>query len=189
MGGPAYIWPLFPLSPRSGPLRGKERGVRPRTRAPRRKEAATATDRIVNEWIDGAGGFLRTAGWIDSTVSSGPLLTAMQAASNAELLYSEQGLPRTATASPNPGVTWWLCTDTAIFTFICLDLTNVGLIIPGPDSSMFLPGSLVIDPASTLAAAIIAQAIGVVLNPVGSPVTAFVSGVKSSRRTEQNAPP
>jgi hypothetical protein len=150
---------------------------------------ATATDRIINEWLDGAGGFLRTAGWVDSTVSSGPLLTALQAASNAELLYSEQSLPRTATTTPNPGATWWLCTDTVVLTFVCADLTNVGLIIPGPTAAIFLAGGLVVDPANGLVAAIIAAAIGTVRNATGSAVTAFVSGVKSSRRTEQNAPP
>lgn len=151
---------------------------------------SVAAVKVVNEWIDAAGGFLRSSNWADDGgPGTGPLLAELQAISNAQLASSVQSAPRAPTTSAVAGVTWWLCTDTVVLAFACADGTNVAVTVPAPDESIFLPGRQVVDPANADIVAIAAAAVGVLTNPAGSAVTAFVSGVRSSRRTEQNAPP
>jgi rRNA processing protein Gar1 len=51
--------------------------------------------------------------------------------------------------------------------------------------AVFGPTSNVVDPLAPLTAALITAVIGTLTDVVGNVATAYVSGVKSSRRTEQ----
>lgn len=143
-----------------------------------------APDRLINEYTDNSGGYLRTSNWIAAGMASGPLNASIQAAINAAFLYSTQGLPFIGTSTP--GITQYhLCQDVALLNFATIPGTSLQLALPGPLVALFGPNSTVVDPTNPLVAAIIAQAIGVLADPAGNPVTAYISGSKASRRTEQ----
>jgi len=146
--------------------------------------------RAVFEWVDGAGGFLRTTSWNNG---SGALLTAYEIAasllSNAGLQFVTSATPDIAVSTANPGHTWWLTTDTAVFNFTTVAGTTVQVTIPGPDQSIFLPDGLTIDTGNLLVIAFAAAAGLSLTDSAGNAVSFLASGVKSSRRTEQNAPP
>ena len=147
-----------------------------------------STERMINEWQDAAGGFLRSGSWVDSAGAITSLQTAVAASSNALLSNSTVAVPFVSTIAAVPNVTWYLCTDTAVLIFDCADGSAVSLVIPAPKQSMFKPNGLVVDPTSSDVVPIISAAIGTLANVAGSLVTAYSSGVRSSRRVEQNAP-
>lgn len=148
-----------------------------------------ARNRLVLEWIDAAGGFMRSGGFIDSSFPLATLASAVANASNANLAFATDGLPFISSVAAVPGVTWYLTTDTAVLIFATAVGTYVTLIIPAPDQSMFLPGGTVIDPSAAKSAAVITAVIGSLMDPAGNLVTAYVQGSKGSRRTEQGSPP
>jgi len=141
-------------------------------------------DRLILEWLDNSQGFLRSSNWIVAGGASGPLNASLQAAANPILTYATQALP--AIGAGTPGTTQYhLCQDVALLNFATIPGTSVQLVLPGPLAAVFGANSTVVDPTNALVAAIITQAIGTLADIAGNAVTAYISGSKSSRRTEQ----
>lgn len=148
-----------------------------------------ATNRMINEWNDAAGGFLRTANWVDPLGGSASLQAAIEACSNDAMTYSTIGAPRAASNVATAAL-YYLTTDTVVITFAtAVPGQSIRLIIPGPKSSIFKPDGVSVDPTSPLIAALITAAVGTLSNLPGNDAISFIQGVKSSRRTEQNSPP
>lgn len=147
-------------------------------------EKLPAPDRAIWEWIDQAQGFLRASNWVAVGASTGALEVAMQNASNAELLYVTIAAPTIGATTPGTAQ-YHLVTDLAIFNFATALPSTFSLVIAGPAAALFGANSTIVDPLAPLSAAIIAAAIGVLTDAGGNVATAFVSGSKASRRTEQ----
>lgn len=141
--------------------------------------------RAIWEWEDNAGGFLRASNWVFATPGLATLEAAIQACSNADLLYATNGIPTVSSGAPGPG-TYNLTTDVAVLIFATAAGSNVRVVIPGPDISVFGPDTNVVDPTATTVAALIAAVTGTLGDSAGNVVTGYVSGVKSSRRVEQS---
>lgn len=148
-----------------------------------------ATERLILEWTDAAGGFLRSGGWIDSGASLPTLGSAIALGSNTFLQAATAAVPYVSSTTAVGDVTWYLATDVAQYLFVTGTGTYVNLYIPGPKLAQFKTGGTIIDPTSGIAAAIISAAIGSLTDSAGNLVTAYVQGSKASRRTEQGAPP
>lgn len=140
--------------------------------------------RLISEWIDNAGGFLRASNWVFATPGLSALEAAVQAASNGVLQYSTFGLPAVSGATPGTGQ-YNLTSDLAVLVFQTGVGTGVRVAIPAPLSAIFGTNSNVVDPTNPTVAAIIAAVVGTLGDAGGNVVTAYVSGIKSSRRVEQ----
>jgi hypothetical protein len=136
------------------------------------------------EYTDIAAGFLRSTNWIYSAGGLGALEAAIQAATNSNLMFATFGLPTVGTTTPSDS-DYPLVNDLALFNFQTTPGSGVQLTIPAPRISMFGPQLTVIDPTATLSAAVIAAVIGTLGDAAGNPVTAFISGSKSSRKVDQ----
>jgi hypothetical protein len=141
-------------------------------------------DRVIWEWTDDAGGFLRASSWITAAANLGTVDVPLQAASNAQLTFATAATPATSPFAPT-AAQYHLVTDIAVLIFATAAGTTFQLVIPGPMVAVFGPTSNVVDPTAPLTAALIAAVIGTLTDIVGNVATAYVSGVKSSRRTEQ----
>lgn len=147
-----------------------------------------ATARLVHEWQDASGGFLRSGNFVLDTTDLTALEAAVVAVSNANLQYATLAVPFVSPTAATPGVTWYLCTDTAVLLFATGAGTTVQLVIPAPTQDIFKIDKLTVDPTSLLMVSLISEVVGNLCDSAGNTVTAFIQGVKSSRRTEQNAP-
>jgi len=162
---------------------GKDGVLSRHSRDERRGEVARA--RIIQEWQDAAGGFLRSANWYDDTVGAGGYEAAVQAASIANLQYATGAVPQVGVVTP--GTTqYFLCTDTAVLTFQTSPGSSLQVIVPAPDATIFGPDGNTVDPTNATVISLIASVVGVLMDVGGNLATAYKSGVKSSRRTEQN---
>lgn len=144
----------------------------------------SAPDRWIMEYADVASGYLRTSNWLVAGLSPAALLPVIAAAQNAAMLFSTSALPVVGTGVPVGGQ-YHLCQDVALLNFATVPGTSVQLAIPGPMNAVFGVGSTVVDSTNPLVAAIIAAAIGLLADQAGNGVTAYISGSKASRRTEQ----
>lgn len=142
-------------------------------------------DRLINEWVDAKGGFFRSGNWITSASGVATLQGAMQSASNAELDNSVAATPTRLGITPVAAV----FPDVSDVALLVFDTSVVGgqvmLSIPAPVQSLFVPGTLTVDPSGGIGAAVVAAAIGLLSDAAGNAAAAFVSGVKSSRRKDQ----
>lgn len=144
---------------------------------------------MINEWNDAAGGFLRTANWVDPAGGLASLQAAIEAVSNDAMTYSTAGPPRAASNIATASL-YYLTTDTVVLTFAtAVPGQIIKLVIPGPKAAIFKSDGVTVDPSNSLITALTAAAIGTLSNLPGNDVISFQQGVKSSRRTEQNAPP
>lgn len=152
-------------------------------RAERRLPTMPAPNRAFWEWQDVAGGYLRASNWI--AAGSLPTIDApLQLNSNAQLLYATEGVANVSPFAPT-SAQYHLVTDIAVLVFATIPGTTVTLVIPGPLATTFGPSSNVVNPLDPNVAAMIAACIGNLSDLGGNVATAYVSGVKSSRRTEQ----
>lgn len=142
-----------------------------------------APNRAFWEWQDVAGGFLRASNWI-AAGSIATIDAPLQLNSNAQLLYATEGIANVSPFAPT-SAQYHLVTDIAVLVFQTVPGTTVSLVIPGPLATTFGPSSNVVNPLDPNVAALIAAVVGNVADNAGNVVTAYVSGVKSSRRTEQ----
>jgi hypothetical protein len=140
--------------------------------------------RAIWEWVDNAGGFLRASSWVFSTVGLFALETALQADSNAVLQFTTAAIPDVSSSTPGTGQ-YNLVTDLALLIFQTGAGTTVRVVIPGPLVTTFGPTSNVVNPLDPATASVIAAVIGTLGDASGNVVTAYVSGIKASRRTEQ----
>jgi len=141
-------------------------------------------DRVIWEWTDDAGGFLRASNWIDAAAHLGFVDVPLQGASNAQLTYSTAATPAVSPFAP-VAAQYHLVTDLAVLVFATGTGSTFQVVVPGPMVAVFGPTSNVVDPLAPLTAALIAGVIGVLTDVLGNVATAYVSGVKSSRRVEQ----
>lgn len=140
-------------------------------------------NRLILEYQDLAGGFFRTANWYGALASPAALEAALQSATNANLLFATGGPVQVGATTPN-GNQYFLTTDLAVLNFQTAAGGRVQIALPAPKASIFDPSGNTVDPANALVAAIIADAVGVLADSAGNPVTAYATGVRSSRRTE-----
>ncbi len=143
-----------------------------------------APDRVIWEWIDDAGGFLRASNWCVRPAAIAGVDGQLQLNSNAALQMATAGTPLISSFTPI-GVQYHLVTDLAQLLFATVPGTTIQVVVPGPLVTTFGPSSNVVNPLDPNVAALIASVVGVLTDNIGNPVTAYVSGVKSSRRTEQ----
>jgi hypothetical protein len=148
------------------------------------KGGCATPDRVIWEWTDDAGGFIRASNWINAAANLGTVDVPLQAASNAQLTFSTAATPAVSPFAP-VAAQYHLVTDIAVLIFATAAATTFQVVVPGPMVAVFGPTSNVVDPLAPLTAALIAGVIGTLTDAVGNVATAFVSGVKSSRRTEQ----
>lgn len=141
-------------------------------------------DRAFHEWSDIGSNFLRASNWIAAGGSLVALYAALQNASNANLLYETSGAPIVGTVAPTDAL-FPLVQDLALFNFQTVPGSRCQLVVPAPLAALFGPSGDVVDPSAVPSAAIIAAAVGLLTDVVGNPAVAFISGSKSSRRTEQ----
>jgi hypothetical protein len=141
-------------------------------------------DRAFNEYTDQGSNFLRSSNWVLPGATLVGLYAALQNASNANLLYATSGAPIVGTFTP-AAAQYPLVSDLAVFNFQTVPGSGCQLVVPAPLAALFGPTTTVVDPTATLSAAIIAAAVGLLTDVVGNPATAFISGSKASRRTEQ----
>ena len=139
--------------------------------------------RLIDEWVDDAGGFIRAGSWVFAPAGLGTYESAIQACSNAVLQFSTNGIPSISGATPGTG-TYSLVNDLAVLVFATIPGVTIRVTIPAPDVNIFGPSSNVVDPTNTNVAALIAAVIGTLADSSGNVVTAYVSGTKVSRRAE-----
>jgi hypothetical protein len=149
-----------------------------------RRLTTPAPNRAFWEWTDDAGGFLRASNW---TAPGGVVAidAQLQACSNAQLTYATEGTANMSPFSPT-AAQYHLVTDLAVLVFATAAGNNVQVVVPGPLATTFGATSNIVNPLDPTTAALIAAVIGTLSDVNGNLVTAYVSGVKSSRRTEQN---
>lgn len=140
--------------------------------------------RLISEWLDLAGGFIRAANWVFAPAGLGTYEAAVQACANAVLQFATSGIPTISGATPGSGQ-YDLVSDTAVLVFATAPGSDLKVVIPAPLGSIFGPSSNVVDPTNPLVAALIAAVVGTLGDAAGNAATAYISGVKSSRRTEQ----
>lgn len=139
--------------------------------------------RYIAEWIDNAGGFIRQGGWVFAPAGLVVYEAAVQACSNAVLQYFTNGIPSISGASPGTGQ-YNLVNDLAVLTFATVPGSTIQVSIPAPFNTIFGPSSNVVDPTNPLIVALIAAVIGTLGDVNGHAATAYVSGIKVSRRVE-----
>jgi hypothetical protein len=142
-----------------------------------------STERFINEWTDVGANFLRTGGWVDSSGAIVSLQAAMAAASNAQLDFSTVAVPFMSSIAPVLAI-YPTVGDVAVFNFVTGLGGGLQLVVPAPIAALFAPDSVTIDPTAAASVAIITAAIGTLSDAGGSLVTAYTSGVKSSRRKD-----
>lgn len=140
--------------------------------------------RAIWEYVDVGGNFLRSSNWVFATPGLGALEAAIQAATNANLLYATNGLPVVGTATPGTG-DFPLVVDLALFNFQTVPGSGLQVAVPAPLAALFGPTSTVVDPTAPLSASLIAAVLGTLGDVAGNPATAFISGSKGSRRVDQ----
>src|SRR5207237_1255233 len=122
--------------------------------------------------------------WIQAGSASGPVAADLQAMSNAELRFVTQALPAIGAVTPSGG-TYSLAQDVALFNFATVPGQSLQLIVPAPLQAIFGANSTIVDPTNALVLALIADVVGTMTDEAGNLVTAYKSGSKGSRRTEQ----
>jgi|SRR5215472_5775692 len=140
--------------------------------------------RLIDEWLDQSGGFIRAASWVFAPAGLAAYEAAIQACSNAVLQFSTNGIPTISGATPATGQ-YDLVQDLAVLIFATVPGATVRVTIPAPLATNFGPSSNVVDPTDPNVAALIAAVIGTLGDVNGNVVTAYVSGIKVSRRAEQ----
>lgn len=143
-----------------------------------------APDRVIWEWIDDAGGFLRASNWCVRPAAVNGVFTELQLNSNAATEFATAATPLVGTFTPT-GAQYHLVTDLALLLFQTVPGTTLRVVVPGPLATTFGPDSNVVNPLDPNVAALIAAVIGVLTDAGGNPATAYISGIKASRRTEQ----
>jgi len=147
-------------------------------------EAVTATpaDRLITEWIDAKGTYLRAGNWALIGGSPATLFAAMVGASNAQISFQTQGQPFQDLSAPVDAL-YATNQDTLQLTLITSALTYVQLVIPAPVASLFTTGGVNVD---TTSAAYLALAAAVVnlTDSAGNPVTGISAAAKSQRRVD-----
>lgn len=141
--------------------------------------------RLIWEWIDNAGGFLRASNWVFATPGLATLEAAIQACANPNLQYVTNGIPTVSTATPGTGQ-YNLTTDTAVLQYQTAPGSGIRLVIPGPLNTIFGSNSNIVDPTNALIVALNAAVIGTLGDAAGNAASAYISGAKGSRRTEQS---
>jgi len=142
-------------------------------------------DRLTLEWVDIAAGYLRSGSWCSGTAPPAGLVTALTAISNANLAIATAGGAVIGVTPAGTG-TYPLVTDTAVLNFLTTALTGVQLTIPSPVASIFGSDGVTVDPTNPLVGALVLAVTAFLTDGAGNAVATFNTGVKSSRRVEQN---
>lgn len=135
---------------------------------------AVQTRQIV--WLDAAG---RTRVTLPSAdPDSSTIMSKLQLHSNADVLRWFEGPPTILSPVP-PGGTYASVSDIARLTFTDPTGDLVDLALLAPDIGIFLADSVTVDPSAI--ADIITACVGVLVTQTGTPVSAFVGGLRGQR--------
>lgn len=145
---------------------------------------STPANRIILEYADVAGAFLRAQNWLQLTGFPLSFAAAVQAATNANLAFVTYGQPIVGTTTPS-GSMYQSVQDILLVTMQTTSGSYVQMAIPAPLGSMFLSGGTVIDPTNTFWMNLLASIKLNVTDSAGNAATTLVSAVKSSRRSDQ----
>jgi len=142
----------------------------------------TPADRLITEWQDSKGTYLRAGNWAKIGGSAATLFSAMVGASNAQVVFQTQGQPFQDLSAPLDAL-YSTNQDTLQLTLITTALTYTQLVIPAPVASLFTAGGVNVD---TTSAAYLALAAAVVnlTDPAGNVVTGISAAAKSQRRVD-----
>ena len=143
-----------------------------------------ATELSVAEWVDALTGYLRLASWVDSGGNPAALQAALQSCSNAELQYATTAVPFIGGLAP-VDASYPSVFDVAVLNFQTVPGGALQVVVPAPLRSMFMADGLTVDPTAAVTAALITAVIGTASDAAGNLATAYISGVKSSRRKDQ----
>ena len=141
--------------------------------------------RIYLEFGDQAGGFLRSGNWAAIGISDLAYETAVVALTNAAVLSSTFGVATTGFPAATSSQ-YSLVTTTAVMTFNTAVGSSIQVTIPAPVAAMFGTDGVTVDRTNPLVAAFVGAALGFLTDSAGNPASLFISGVKSSRKVEQN---
>lgn len=141
-----------------------------------------AVDAWYMEWTDTAGGFYRNRFYVNHGGNGTPVVDSIQHASNAGLLQHSSGQVVFDTNAP-VDQQYPTIMQIAQLLFSCADGSAVQIIIPAPQSSIFLADNLRVDPAAVVT--LIANVIAVVTNNLGSAVIVYRQGSLVNRRKDQ----
>jgi hypothetical protein len=143
----------------------------------------TPADRLITEWIDARGGFIRAGNWAAIGGSPATVFAAMVAASNAVIANQTQGQPFQDLSAPVDAL-YPTVQDTLQLTCITAALTYTQVVIPAPIAALFQTGSVNVDFSSAAFTALQTALVGNITDQAGSPVTAISAAVKSQRRID-----
>lgn len=143
---------------------------------------SVAVDAWYMEWLDSAGGFYRNRFYVSHGVDGSSVVAQLQSASNAGLQQHSSGQVTFDAVSPIDAQ-YPTFTQVAQLLFACADGSTVEMIIPAPQSTVFLSDGLRVDPVAM--ATLIADVIAVVTNNLASPVTTYRQGSLVNRRRDQ----
>lgn len=143
-----------------------------------------APGRVIDEWVDFAGGFLRSSSWLAAGGSDSAIAVALQNVSNALLQFQTAANPIIGTLTATDAL-YGSVQDVAQLVFATIPGSQIQVVVPAPLASMFGAGGLTVDPTDPGTAALIAAVLANLTDIAGNPATGYVSGQKGSRRREQ----
>lgn len=124
-------------------------------------------------WIDVTGNLGITR--IDTTSGIGPILSAIIGASTGDWYQCWEG-PLSVNTPVPPGGQYASVVTRASLLFACADGTQVTLLIPSPDASIFMADGKTVDPTATAVSTLITACVGLLVGASGSPVSSYVGG-------------
>jgi hypothetical protein len=130
-------------------------------------------------WID-ANGFTRLT-LVNGNATLSGVQTQLLAQSNADVLNMVESALTVFAPAP-PGGTYRTVGDAAILTFQDAGGNLTDITLPAPLSSIFLADQETVD--ITQIGGIIGAVVGTVVTPAGGNVTAFVAGVRVTKKGE-----
>jgi hypothetical protein len=145
---------------------------------------STPSDRLIMEYTDASGAYLRASNWIAIGGSLAALVAAVQACSNTNITFATSNQPLVGTATPGLGLYPSLF-DGALFSYQTGPGQAMQFFLPAPLGSLFSANGVQIDTANPLIIALNTAIAANLTDPAGNSPSALISAVKTSRRSDQ----
>ena len=136
------------------------------------------------EYSDTSGAFLRSSSWLNPAGSQAVVTAAVQAATNANVVFSTVQFPLVGATTPGTGL-YPSVQDGLLITYQTIPGTQFQFFLPAPLATLFLPGGILVNPTDPTWVALEVALHANLTDIAGNTVTGLVSAVKSSRRLEQ----
>jgi hypothetical protein len=148
------------------------------------KRMSTPSDRLILEYTDASGAYLRASNWLQVTGSLPTLVAAIQACTNTNITFATANQPLVGTATPGLGLYASLF-DGALFSYQTGPGQAMQFFLPAPLGSLYAANGVQIDTANPLIIALNTAIAANLTDPAGNAPSAFISAVKTSRRSDQ----